>query len=93
MLSVLLNVEALEDNEVVTIERARHISRIKDPKNRATLEKLEAAENVRFLQSFRVKSAGGVYFVLDISLLCRCRRLHQIADKPIWRGQHFEGAQ
>lgn len=46
MLSVLLNVEALEDNEVLTIERARQISRINDPKNRAALERLDTAENV-----------------------------------------------
>lgn len=49
MLSVLLNVEALEDNEVLTIERARQISRINDPKNRATLEKLDPTENVSFV--------------------------------------------
>lgn len=46
MLSVLLNVEALEDNEVLTVERARKICRINDPKNRATFEKLESAESV-----------------------------------------------
>ncbi|KAJ8913560.1 hypothetical protein NQ315_017111 [Exocentrus adspersus] len=41
LLTVLLNVEALEDNEVLTIENVRHISRISDPKLRAHLEKLE----------------------------------------------------
>ncbi|KAK9888526.1 hypothetical protein WA026_000776 [Henosepilachna vigintioctopunctata] len=41
LLSTLLNVEALEDNEVLTVENVRHITRISDPKNRATLEKLE----------------------------------------------------
>lgn len=46
MLSVLLNVEALEDNEVLTIERARRVSRINDPKNRAILEKLDSVEEV-----------------------------------------------
>ncbi|KAK9703626.1 Poly (ADP-ribose) glycohydrolase (PARG) [Popillia japonica] len=41
ILCVLLNVEVLEDNEVLTIEKARHVSRIADPKNRATLEKFD----------------------------------------------------
>ncbi|KRT79940.1 hypothetical protein AMK59_6474, partial [Oryctes borbonicus] len=41
ILCVLLNVEALEDNEVLTIERARPVSRIADPKNRANLEKFD----------------------------------------------------
>ncbi|XP_044751105.1 uncharacterized protein LOC123311286 isoform X2 [Coccinella septempunctata] len=41
ILSTLLNVEALEDNEVLTIENVRHITRINDPKHKATLEKLE----------------------------------------------------
>lgn len=46
LLTILLNVEALEDNEVLTIENARHISRINDPKNRALLEKLDTARKV-----------------------------------------------
>ncbi|CAG9854201.1 unnamed protein product [Phyllotreta striolata] len=41
LLMVLLNVEALEDNEVLTVEGVRHISRMVDPKHRAFLEKLE----------------------------------------------------
>ncbi|XP_060518862.1 uncharacterized protein LOC132697396 isoform X2 [Cylas formicarius] len=41
LLITLLNVEALEDNEVVTIQGVRHICRITDPKHRATLERLE----------------------------------------------------
>ncbi|XP_045470669.1 uncharacterized protein LOC123677958 isoform X2 [Harmonia axyridis] len=41
ILSTLLNVESLEDNEVLTIENVRHITRINDPKNKASLEKLE----------------------------------------------------
>ncbi|KAL3282245.1 hypothetical protein HHI36_005438 [Cryptolaemus montrouzieri] len=41
LLATLLNVEALEDNEVLTIENVRHITRINDPKHRANLEKLE----------------------------------------------------
>lgn len=49
MLTVLLNVEALEDNEVVTIERARHVSRISDPKNKANLEKLDKAREVQLI--------------------------------------------
>lgn len=56
MLSVLLNVEALEDNEVLTVERARQISRINDPKNRATLERLEAAENVSFTKKLLLQT-------------------------------------
>ncbi|XP_063903078.1 uncharacterized protein LOC135122663 isoform X2 [Zophobas morio] len=46
LLTVLLNIEALEDNEVLTIERVRHISRIVDPKNRACLEKLEVPQEM-----------------------------------------------
>jgi poly(ADP-ribose) glycohydrolase len=46
LLTVLLNVEALEDNEVLTVERIRHISRIVDPKNRACLEKLEVPQEM-----------------------------------------------
>ncbi|KAF5269267.1 hypothetical protein FQR65_LT02568 [Abscondita terminalis] len=41
IMSVLLHVEALEDNEVLIIEKVRHVSRISDPKNRACLEKIE----------------------------------------------------
>ncbi|KAG5866492.1 hypothetical protein JTB14_004014 [Gonioctena quinquepunctata] len=46
LLAVLLNVEALEDNEVLTIERVRHISRISDPKHRAFLERLEVPKEM-----------------------------------------------
>ncbi|CAH1954116.1 unnamed protein product [Acanthoscelides obtectus] len=46
LLTVLLNVETLEDNEVLTIEKVRHISRILDPKHRATLEKMETSKEV-----------------------------------------------
>ncbi|XP_031787310.1 uncharacterized protein LOC100122895 isoform X3 [Nasonia vitripennis] len=38
MLAVMLSVEALEDNEALIIEGLRHISRIQDPKHRATFE-------------------------------------------------------
>ena len=34
----MLSVEALEDNEVLIVEGVRHISRINDPKNRASFE-------------------------------------------------------
>lgn len=47
LLTVLLNVEALEDNEVLTIERSRYISRISDPKHKANLEKFEVPQEVR----------------------------------------------
>lgn len=47
LLTVLLNVEALEDNEVLTIERARFISRISDPKHKAYLERLITPQEVR----------------------------------------------
>ncbi|XP_064212913.1 uncharacterized protein LOC100142603 isoform X1 [Tribolium castaneum] len=46
LLTVLLNVEALEDNEVLTVEKIRHISRIVDPKNRASLEKLQVPQEM-----------------------------------------------
>lgn len=46
MLTVLLNVEALEDNEVITIERVRHVARIADPKHKAKFEKLDNARDV-----------------------------------------------
>lgn len=49
LLPVLLNIEALEDNEVLTIERVRHISRIVDPKQKAILEKLETPKEVSIL--------------------------------------------
>lgn len=47
MLTVLLNVEALEDNEVLSIERVRYLTRISDPKHKATLDKLEIPQTVR----------------------------------------------
>ncbi|XP_074031145.1 uncharacterized protein [Leptinotarsa decemlineata] len=46
LLAVLLNVEALEDNEVLTIERVRHFSRISDPKQRAYLERLQPPKDM-----------------------------------------------
>ncbi|XP_048520630.1 uncharacterized protein LOC109538689 isoform X2 [Dendroctonus ponderosae] len=46
MLTVLLNVEALEDNEVITVERVRHVARIADPKHKAKFEKLDNARDV-----------------------------------------------
>lgn len=46
ILSVLLHVEALEDNEVLMVEKPRHISRILDPKNRACLEKIEVPRQI-----------------------------------------------
>lgn len=47
LLTILLNVEALEDNEVLTIERTRYISRISDPKHKAYLDKLKRPQTVR----------------------------------------------
>ncbi|XP_033219409.1 uncharacterized protein LOC117174413 isoform X2 [Belonocnema kinseyi] len=38
LLTAMLSVEALEDNEVLIVEGVRHISRINDPKNRASFE-------------------------------------------------------
>lgn len=49
MLTVLLNVEALEDNEVLTVENARRVSRISDPKNKATVEKLDTTQKVTLI--------------------------------------------
>lgn len=46
ILSVLLHVEALEDNEVLMVEKPRHITRILDPKNRACLEKIEVPRQI-----------------------------------------------
>ncbi|CAH1183134.1 unnamed protein product [Phaedon cochleariae] len=46
LLAVLLNVEALEDNEVLTVENVRHISRITDPKQRALFEKIESPKQI-----------------------------------------------
>ncbi|CAG9771985.1 unnamed protein product [Ceutorhynchus assimilis] len=46
LLTLLLFVEALEDNEVVTVEKARHVARIADPKHKATFEKLDDARLV-----------------------------------------------
>ncbi|XP_011303970.1 uncharacterized protein [Fopius arisanus] len=40
ILAVILSVEALEDNEVLIVEGARHISRINDPKNKAVYESI-----------------------------------------------------
>jgi hypothetical protein len=67
---VLLNVEALEDNEVLTVERIRHISRIVDPKNRACLEKLEVPQEV--LLKILIKIFSINYVNVDDNLLCRC---------------------
>lgn len=41
LLVILLHVESLEDNEAITIQGARQISRIIDPKNKSFFEKLE----------------------------------------------------
>ncbi|XP_011496990.1 PREDICTED: uncharacterized protein LOC105361492 [Ceratosolen solmsi marchali] len=38
LLAIILSVEALEDNEALIVEGLRHISRIQDPKHRATFE-------------------------------------------------------
>ncbi|XP_076662626.1 uncharacterized protein LOC143365911 isoform X4 [Halictus rubicundus] len=38
MLAAILSVEALEDNEALIVEGVRHVSRINDPRNRATFE-------------------------------------------------------
>ncbi|XP_046412466.1 uncharacterized protein LOC124175895 isoform X3 [Neodiprion fabricii] len=40
LLATLLSVEALEDNEILIVEGARHISRIGDPKHRSTFESI-----------------------------------------------------
>lgn len=46
LLSILLNVEALEDNEVVMIEGVRCISRIVDSKKKAHFERLDSTQKV-----------------------------------------------
>ncbi|CAH0558173.1 unnamed protein product [Brassicogethes aeneus] len=46
LIMVLLNIESLEDNEVLTVGRVRRVSRIKDPKNKAVLEKLDDAQPI-----------------------------------------------
>ncbi|CAG5101746.1 Similar to Parg: Poly(ADP-ribose) glycohydrolase (Rattus norvegicus), partial [Cotesia congregata] len=40
MLAVILSVEALEDNEVLIVDGARHVSRINNPKQKATFESI-----------------------------------------------------
>lgn len=43
---MLLNVELLEDNEVLTIENVRRLGRIVDPKKKASFTPLENSLNV-----------------------------------------------
>lgn len=40
ILTAILSVEALEDNEVLIVEGARHVSRINDPKHKAIYESI-----------------------------------------------------
>ena len=47
LLVTLLYVEALEDNETLTIENIRQLSRIIDPKNKAIFEILDEPKTVR----------------------------------------------
>ncbi|XP_076228660.1 uncharacterized protein LOC116433644 isoform X3 [Nomia melanderi] len=46
MLAAILSVEALEDNEALIVEGVRHVSRINDPRNRATFEALAKPNTV-----------------------------------------------
>ncbi|KAL1491111.1 hypothetical protein ABEB36_011755 [Hypothenemus hampei] len=46
LLILLLNVESLEDNEVLMVENARQLTRINDPKRKASLEKLDTAREL-----------------------------------------------
>lgn len=46
LLAVMLCVEALEDNEALIVEGLRHISRIQDPKHRATFETIAEPNTV-----------------------------------------------
>ncbi|XP_046604550.1 uncharacterized protein LOC124297494 isoform X1 [Neodiprion virginianus] len=46
LLATLLSVEALEDNEILIVEGARHISRIGDPKHRSTFESIPKPNTV-----------------------------------------------
>lgn len=46
ILPVLLNVEALEDNEILVVENVRYISKIVNPKIRACFEKNETPHKV-----------------------------------------------
>lgn len=46
MLAAILSVEALEDNEALIVEGVRHVSRINDPRNRATFEALTKPNTV-----------------------------------------------
>lgn len=41
LLCLLLNVESLEDNEVLTIENVRRLGRVIDPKRKATYTTLD----------------------------------------------------
>ncbi|XP_076271227.1 uncharacterized protein LOC143203021 isoform X2 [Rhynchophorus ferrugineus] len=47
LLVMLLNTEALEDNEVVTVDKVRQISRIKNPKYKASVEFLEDPREIQ----------------------------------------------
>lgn len=48
ILPVLLNVEALEDNEVLTVENLRKVSKIIEPKRRAFFEKTDPKPKVTY---------------------------------------------
>lgn len=50
LLCVLLNVESLEDNEVLTIENVRRLGRVLDPKKKATFTSLENSLKVSNLK-------------------------------------------
>lgn len=49
MLCVLLFAEALEDNEVLSVDGVMQVGRICDPRKKAVLEKLEVPVMVRVL--------------------------------------------
>lgn len=51
MLITLLNVESLEDNEVLTVEMVRNVSRILDPKHKLSIEKFDRFQQVTILSA------------------------------------------
>lgn len=66
---LLLNVEALEDNEVITVDKVRRVSRIKDPKNKAVVEKLEKAVEVSYIKVNALKNNWLLFAQLPIKCI------------------------
>ncbi|KAH1013300.1 hypothetical protein HUJ04_002308 [Dendroctonus ponderosae] len=84
MLTVLLNVEALEDNEVITVERVRHVARIADPKHKAKFEKLDNARDVKNrLASSEVSVSSEVFHLRRCKPLEYLSYVHNHGSEPL----------